>query len=224
MKRLVFLFLFCLAGIVEGWSAEPSGSVASALASFKQGQTQGAISQLKKWINKNPNDFEARHALAEIYLASQDFRNAKGAYLDLIDINPEDAQAYHNLGLLYLREEKPDKAVQNLVAAVALKPDLAEGFFNLGELALASNQLERAKRFFQRADALSKKGAPSRHSFAHERLGTVYLKGAQFEKAIEQFKTALKIDPKNTRAKENLDFAKKSSGQGSPKKYGDVGI
>lgn len=206
VRLLVFLLLFSIAGIDPAWSAEPSSSVAAALASFKQGQTQEAITHLKKWIDKNPRDLEARHALAEIYLASEDFRNARETYLDLIDKNPEDAQAYHNLGLLYLKEERPEEAVQNLVAAVAINPDLTEGYFNLGELALLSNRLDRAFEFFQKADVLSKKAEPSRHSRAHEKLGMVHAKKGEPEKAAEQFKIALKIDPKNVQAEQNLGF------------------
>lgn len=207
MKPWIFLFLFYLAGIEPAWSAEPSSSVAAALAYFKQGQTQEAITHLKKWIDKNPNDLEARHALAAIYLASEDFRNAREAYLDLIDQNPEDAQAYHNLGLLYLKEERPEEAVQSLVAAVAINSNLGEGYFNLGELALLADRLDSAIKFFQKADELSKEGEPSRHSRAHERLGTAYLKGTQPQKAAEQFNIALKIDPKNIWAEQNLGFA-----------------
>ena len=203
---VVFLFLFCLAGIDPAWSAEPSSSVAAALGLFKQGQTQEAISHLKKWIHKNPSDLEARHALAEIYLASKDFRNAKETYLDLIDKNPEDARAYHNLGLLDLKEQRPEEAVRNLVAAVAINPNLREGYFNLGELALVSDRLDRALEFFQKADALSKKAEPARHSWVHERLGAVYAKKGEPEQAAKQFKIALKIDPKNIRAEQNLGF------------------
>ena len=193
--------------------AENPSSVSQVVAFFKEGRTQDAIDYAKKLIKENSNNFEAAHALAEIYLASEDFQNARKTYLDLTQKNPKDAPAHNNLGLLYLKREMPKEAIRSFRKAIEIDPNFLEAHFNLGETALVLGQKDRALTFFQEAETLSQKFQSSHQSAIQERLGILYARKEKQELAIEQFKKALKTNPDHVRTRRNLGFAYLASGK-----------
>lgn len=90
-------------------------------------------------------------------------------------------------------------------AALAQSP---QQHFQLGIDAQQHGDLATAEREFNAVIALDP-GAVA----AYENLGVIHLKGAQYEKAVEEFQSALRLDPQNNSAERGLGSALARDGQ-----------
>ncbi len=180
-------------------NASESSSVAPALAHLEQGRTQDAIAHLEKVLKENPNDLEARKALGNIYFSSNEIKNAKKAYLEVLAKGPN-AETYNNLGIVYLKEENAQKAVESFQKAVEQDPNYTRAYFNLGELSLISGRFPMALAFFKKVETID-----TNHPLIHYKLGVSLAKSGRLEEALKEFEEAVKREPENLRIKS--DFA-----------------
>ncbi|PYV41341.1 MAG: hypothetical protein DMG06_17435, partial [Acidobacteria bacterium] len=121
---------------------------ASLLTTFKcYGEAQ---KQLEAVLDKVPESYEARFALASLYYETQ--RNAEAlSTLTSAPASSDGSAAYHNLlGRILVRKRNTSRALQELQRAVILEPG-SEGYLSdlLLESALAG-QMEETRRLFEK--------------------------------------------------------------------------
>lgn len=114
----------------------------------------------------------------------RNFSEAQNIYQEALQENPSSAEARYNLGLSQIRQ------VSNLADTTS------------------SNQarIDVARKNFQDVAALAK-DKPGLAAKANLNLGNIEFKAQEFQKAIDYYKQALRIDPKDDKARKNLRIA-----------------
>lgn len=104
-------------------------------------------------------------------------------------------------------EGKYDEAEKEYNKALDIKNMLPEGVFNLGDVAYKKKDYERAARQFETAAMVAKDNRTK--AKAYHNLGNTYLDAAQYDKSIEAYKHALRLNPNDMDTKYNLAYAQR---------------
>lgn len=93
-------------------------------------------------------------------------------------------------GVAHMTLKNLSEATKNYMQAILLKPDFGEAHFNLGNVkAVEENHEEALKHYF-----LSLKKLSNQVKVYHN-IGLSYLRLGEVERAIEFFKSAIKLQP-----------------------------
>lgn len=146
----------------------------------------------------NPNNQDILFALAEFYLKTKDYLNAKRFYENLVLVDDDFYEAY--FGLVYSKLRLNDTSeVSTLIRKMTeINPESSEIQFLLGLLAECNLSLMDAFDFINQA--IQKKDNPNYHF----EKGKVYYIMGKYRDAIEEFKLARK-DYANLVEKVQLD-------------------
>ena len=124
-----------------------------------------------------------------------EFKNA-------IQLIPQDAHAHYKLGLAYLKRggfTDLQKSFQEFKKAADLDTTIIDAQLKLGELYLLSQRFAEAQEHAERV----LKAAPDNLE-AHALLGNTYAGQRKLAPAIEELRTALRLNPKLTKTYLNL--------------------
>ncbi len=103
-----------------------------------------------------------------------------------------------------MKEGKAEDALKHYDKAVAALPGEAAAHFNRGAALYALSRFDEAGEEFLRATT-AKDGALKAQAFYN--LGNAFFKKEKFKEAIEAYKRTLALDPREQRAKWNLEIA-----------------
>jgi tetratricopeptide (TPR) repeat protein len=157
------------------------------------------VEQLEQAVREDPQDPDARVALAESYLRSGMYQAALDQTDQVLEAHPEHAGALLVSGIVYLRLDQPEEAVTPLRGFIALRKDepmaavdtsleaayyyLGASFLRLGRPAEAIPALEAALTITPwDADALYQ-------------AGLAYQASGQPEAALERYQQAVRFVP-----------------------------
>ena len=104
-------------------------------------------------------------------------------------------------------EKKYPEAISLLEPIVQEMPDFYLGWYNLALAYDSSNDINKAKEIYQKAITLETK-LKARDASIYNSYGHFFYKQEKYQDAIAQFEIALKLDPSNPRAKNNILQAK----------------
>jgi rhomboid protease GluP len=168
----VALFVL-LAGLgVRQWRGGP-------MLSPLQGRSRDPVAQLQAIIKERPNLTQAHLALAQAYLARQQFPQAEAEYKKVLELQPGYTPAKFQLGLTYLNERRYPEARAAFNDMVAQEDTKAQGHYGLGLVLEDEGKYQSAIDEFLAA----LKTQPSM-SDVNQELGNSYLKLGQFDDAI----------------------------------------
>ena len=139
------------------------------------------VARLQAVIKQQPNLADAHFALAQTYLARDQFPEAEAEFRRVIELQPGNLDARFDLGLVYLTETRLEDAKSAFIQILAQDPNSAEGHYGLG-LVLAEQQNHSAA-----IDEL-KKAAPDTHlSGVYYEMGKSYAKLNRYDDAIAAY-------------------------------------
>lgn len=157
---------------------------------FAKSQLDRALEDYNDAIRILPTLVPAYVRRGNTYLIKRDFQRALADYDRAAKLAPEDYEAY--LGRAIARSDMGDKvgASQDFDKVLSLAPQNAEAYARRGEFL---RTIDKAKAFadFDRAIALDGSCAT-----AFTGRGTLFLEAGEFQLAIENFTTGLRIDPR----------------------------
>ncbi len=163
-------------------------------------------SYLKLMTLDQPFDFY--YSLGIFYLKLGQSEDAAKAWEKALAIDPENPRIDYDLGILYSRQGKQAEATERLNAAVrklshpSLNEMKADALNYLGNAYLQQKALDAAYRAWSGAAAL-RKNDPG----IQANLATVQLMMGKTDEAIRMYQGVLRIQPKNTKALNNLGYA-----------------
>ena len=200
---------------------------------MKQGRTEEAIQFYQKALTIRPQFAQAHFGLANAHVQKGDFKQGIRHYYLALQFKPDYAEAHSNLGSIFLNAGENEKAINHYFAALQIDPVQVQAYNNLGIALMQEGRIEAAISQFQKALQLKpdfvmaqnnlrralaiKKEIESEISHLqdiitndpgnvelHFQLGNLYFRKGDRNRAMQQYKKALQLDPKFLPALNNL--------------------
>ena len=157
------------------------------------------IEHLEKLARENPQDADARLALAQYYLESGMYPEAIDQAQQVSKVYPDNDGALFILGLAYTQTEKPEAAIEPLekFAETHRKSEMAHidsgleaALYFLGENYVKLNRSGEAVDVLTEALGINRTDADAMYQ-----LGLAYAQQGQHDQAVEQFQNAVLFVP-----------------------------
>jgi tetratricopeptide (TPR) repeat protein len=167
----------------------------------RMGEHQEAISYYQQALTMGDEDIQTLFAIADAYLALEDFENAAQAYREVLRRNPEHVQAHSNLGYVYARLGRPEEAIQENLQVLALSP---EDYVSQRNLVLLYRDLGRLDEAIQQAENMTQVTPDSERGNTYYLLGTLYEAAERPDEAIAAYRESVAADPNLFQAQATL--------------------
>ncbi len=158
------------------------------LASAKQYDM--ARRELERANALQPETFEILFNLGQTYLRSADYANAEVFLSRALKLKPDSPAALYLLAQVYSEQTRAVDALDLLARAHKLAPEDTDIIFLLARVSMSQNYFEDAIPLLE----AGLKIAPKRADL-HAALGESYFMSGKVEKAIDEFKVLINLDP-----------------------------
>ena len=158
------------------------------LASAKQ--YRAAQFELEKANALQPETFEILYNLGQTYLRAGEYAKAEPVLNRALKLKPDSPEALYLLAQVYSEQTRAVDALDLLVRAHKLAPENSDIIFLLARVSMAQNYYEDAIPLLESG----LKVAPQRADL-HAALGESYFMSGKAEKAIDEFKKLIELDP-----------------------------
>jgi len=174
-----------------------------------QSQLSEGRSELEEALRSDPRNGEV-HSEYGYLLARLGQKDEAGAQLEMATrLAPKSGRAHYDYAMFLLNERKIDQAITEFQTALKHDPNHPEAHYHLGRALFVKGDFEGAKLHYLETARLDPK-AP-----VHSALGVVCARLGQTSEAIAQFKEALRLNPDDAEAAENLRFVLARDTQGN---------
>jgi tetratricopeptide (TPR) repeat protein len=157
-----------------------------------QGEYEAAESRMRAAIDANPNNIDARLALAKLYMGPLDKPDmAADLYSSLLELGINDPETLTNMGDELLDRGRAAEAIQAYRKALTSQPENRFLFHKIGQAQLAQGDLNNARQSEQQALDLAGGVFPQ----ALTGLGDIARRSNDFDQALNYYNQALSQDP-----------------------------
>jgi tetratricopeptide (TPR) repeat protein len=164
------------------------------------GKNEDAVRVLEKARLISPKDINAITQLALVYDGVKKYEECDRLYEEGLKLDPTNATILNNYGYsLADRNIQIDRALEMATKAVAAQPDNTSFLDTIGWVYFRLGEYKQAEMYIKKA---IDKGEVS--PVVHEHLGDTYYMMKDVERAMEQWKIALKMDEGNVSLKEKI--------------------
>jgi tetratricopeptide (TPR) repeat protein len=126
--------------------------------------------------------------------------DAEACYRRSLAVAPS-AEAHTYLGWALAHAGRIDEAIEECHAALRLDPKFGNAWQDLGAYHMEKGEDSRAAGYLRRALDMPRF---ERHHYAHVNLGRVFLKQGLVMKALDEFKVAVTLEPRDVYAKKSI--------------------
>lgn len=198
-----------------------------AIKAYEKGDYDQAVQLLNQYILQKPNDQDAYFYLGNVFLKKEMLDSAVVQYKKALDLKSKYWQALYQLGYAYYKQKRYDEAKETFEGGLKIKergefynglglvqmamdslkdadfsfrkaisydPKNPEFHKNLGDVNFKKGVLVIAIESYQEALKLDSTLVAVH---CHHNLGQCYLKQMDFNKAMEEFKAVIRLDPKH---------------------------
>jgi tetratricopeptide (TPR) repeat protein len=158
---------------------------------------QEAFDEMRRTIELDPNNLEARIKLGNYYIAVA--KNQPGAVADaerlareVLEKDPENIEGHILLGSVLFGQDQRDKAFAELNHAIELDPKRVESYLSLARFYIVTNDQNRAEETFKRAISIN-----DASTLAHSEYGKYLVQINRPVEAEAQLKKAVEVEPNN---------------------------
>lgn len=156
----------------------------------RQGVLRDRLGDMLVRFNSDPTDVYAGLFLGEAYLVLEDFGNAEFVLLQLLEVNGDQMEALNHLSDLYVSQNRIEEAIEVLERAATADPyEARDIYYEIVDLSLAIFDDSRAISFAQLAIEQNPNDARG-----YYRLGRVYWRMGQLERASTALEEAMRLD------------------------------
>ncbi len=168
-----------------------------------------AASEMELAVHDDPRNGEIHSYYGYVLEASGRKDEARAEYEKAIQLSPKSGKVHYNYAMFLAINGQLDQAIAEFETALHWKRGRPEAHYHLGHALFLKGDLEGAKKHYLEAARLDPK-AP-----VHNSLGVVYMKLGQTPEAIAEFNEALRLQPNDADAAENLRFALSRDARGT---------
>jgi Flp pilus assembly protein TadD len=213
-----------------------------AAAEFSLGRLEQAEAALKKTLELNPRQFDARKDLAKLFAGQRRFEDAVAHYRQALATRPDDADTHLHLATALANLGRHEEASRHGELALRFGPDHAEARRQLGQSQARRGRPAEAVAHYQRALALRpddpeilnelgiafarlhrldeaadcyRRAIRARPEIAdvHNNLGNLLRQRGRLDEAIACYREALRLRPNYPEAHNNLGIALRRQGK-----------
>jgi Flp pilus assembly protein TadD len=163
------------------------------------GASQETMKKLEALGYLTPDNADAHNNLGQRWEQRGEYAKAIEEYQQAIALRPNFHDAYNNLAVCYGQLKRYAEAEAALKKCIALKPDDTYAMSNVAVLMMETGRVREGIAFAERAVELEPGYANGRVT-----LGSLYATSRRYDDAEREFREALRLDPENATAKENL--------------------
>jgi tetratricopeptide (TPR) repeat protein len=168
-----------------GQEAEQRGDVKTAIADYREAVTRGPEAAHEKSL----------YRLGVLYMDQKQYREAARAWEKYLALDPLSAEGWNNLGQAYEQGGEIAKAEAAYKRGIAADPEDHSCRVNYG-LMLARHGRE--------AEGMEQLQGVMKPAEAHYSLGTAYEQAGEAEKAKQEYRKALELDPTMQAARDKV--------------------
>ena len=153
-------------------------------------QYPAAQLELEKANALQPETFEILFNLGQVYLQSTEYKKAGLVLNRALKLKPDSAETLYLMARVYSEQTKAVDALDLLVRAHKLAPENTDVIFLLARVSMSQNYFEDAIPLLESGIKIAPKRAD-----LHAALGESYFMSGKAEKAIDEFKSLIELDP-----------------------------
>lgn len=172
---------------------------AAAMRSFREGQTDQAVSELQRALTIYPEYFRALNDLGVILMKKGRLDDAAQMFDRAVKIAPRVYYPRLNLAIINTRQGRHKEALRALVQLYKEVPTVTDVRLALGDSLMANNRLDEAEPHLRAALSDSRLDRPTIGD-VHYKLGLLLNRTQRYEGAVEELKQAVDALPDSARA------------------------
>ena len=166
-----------------------------------QSQLNEARSELEEALRSQPRNGEYHSEYGRVLERLGEKDKSGTEHTTAVRLAPKSGRNHYEYAMFLFRDGKLDQAIPEFETALKYNPKHPEAHYHLGRALYMKGNYEGAKAHYLQTARLDPK-AP-----VHSGLGAAYFRLGQTSEAITQFKEALRVNPDDAEAAENLRFA-----------------
>ncbi len=153
-------------------------------------QYQHAQVELEKANALQPETFEILHNLGQTYLRASQYTKAELVLNQALKLKPDSIETLYTLARVYSDEARAIDALELLVRAHKLAPQNVDIIVLMARVSMTQNYFEDAIPLLESGLKIAPKRAD-----LHAALGESYFMSDKLEKAIDEFKVLIELEP-----------------------------
>ena len=153
-------------------------------------QYPAAQLELEKASALQPETFEILYNLGQVYLQSAEYKKAEVVLNRALKLKPDSAETLYLMARVYSEQTRAVDALDLLVRAHKLAPENTDVIFLLARVSMSQNYFEDAIPLLESGVKIAPKRAD-----LHAALGESYFMSGKAERAIDEFKALIELDP-----------------------------
>lgn len=127
------------------------------------------------------------------YSRNLEWKNPVVFYEKIVRFSPDSFQAHNNLGLEYEHRQWYNEAISEYKRAIEIMPDLLEAHSNLANLYFKQSRFKAAEEEYAIVEKIA---PPHKMAEVQNNIGCVYEMQGLWDKALERYGLALRLDPR----------------------------
>ncbi|MFP2911159.1 adventurous gliding motility TPR repeat lipoprotein GltE, partial [Pyxidicoccus sp. 3LFB2] len=156
----------------------------------QQGDHDKAMELSRAALMRDPSSTTALKVMIRSYLDRKQLAMAKLVALRGVKLDAADPELHHAVGLILLKENNKDEARLSFKKALEVRDDYVPSHVELAQLSLEAEDFPEAEEHLRRILQ-----ADGKNATAHLNLGIAYKGQGQFDKAMQEYDEAEKLDP-----------------------------
>ncbi|MEE8142679.1 MAG: tetratricopeptide repeat protein, partial [Planctomycetota bacterium] len=199
-STLLLLMLFCNSSFFCVRTVDQSRQASLLAYAHEQlGDQNQALRYYQEALHQNPSSLTQRYHVARVLLNLGRAAEALGELEAVHELLPHEAVVVNSLGMALAEEQRLPEALKRFQAAIELDGNFATAYRNLAVTHVRMSDWPAANQAFEKAIEVASENDEYRFLYGF----ALNLQGRQPE-ALEQFQEAVRLNPKNTGALEEL--------------------
>ena len=202
-KSVIILFLIGISSNVFAQNNSIEQLRASAYKAKLKGDYQESITNYKKILEKQSDDYDAKLALARLYFKTENYKKSTAFFNSIYKNDSTDVEALMGLGENYLYTDKVDESIVYIQKAISLLPDYVPLYLQLAKAYSWQGDLDKAIEIYNKSFTID-----DTYSEAWRGLGKMYYWKDKPKTALYFYEKAVALDPSDQSIKKEFEQLK----------------